>query len=63
MVCSLFEIFINNPKNLPEEWQATTDTPCSDVTAHTVADYIAGMTDRFALDEYAKLVESGVIKS
>ena len=33
-----------------------------EAAAHLVADYIAGMTDRFALDEHAKLTEQGVLK-
>ena len=34
----------------------------SKAAAHVVADYIAGMTDRFALEEHAKLTEQGVLK-
>ena len=61
VVCDLFDVFINDPTKLPDEWQAKTDVPGSEITAHAAADYIAGMTDRFALEEHAKLIEGGVM--
>jgi dGTPase len=50
----LFEAYADNPKILPEEVQER-----ATVTGlhRTVCDYIAGMTDRYALQEHAKLFD------
>ena len=40
------------------EWRALVDLPGSVATARLVADYIAGMTDRFALDKHARLLDT-----
>ena len=52
------EEFVNDPKKLPKEWQARSDFKGSEITARSVADYIAGMTDRFAYVEHAKLIKT-----
>ena len=57
IVRELFELFLTEPVCLPTEWRAQTDRPGSAVTARVVADYIAGMTDRFALDEHHRLFD------
>lgn len=58
---SLFEAFINDVRLLPPEHQAyAKDAKLSggeDHYARVVADYIAGMTDRFAINEYNRLFE------
>ena len=59
VVRSLFAAFMADPSSLPAEWQSKAGSTGSAETAHVVADYIAGMTDRFAVDEHAKLVEQG----
>jgi len=48
----LFIAFINNPKQLPAEYQRWIEEAG---LYQGVCDYIAGMTDRFAQDEYKKL--------
>jgi dGTPase len=48
----LFVAFINNPKQLPAEYQKWIEEAG---LYQGVCDYIAGMTDRFAQDEYKKL--------
>ena len=48
----LFVAFINNPKQLPIEYQRWIEEAG---LYQGVCDYIAGMTDRFAQDEYKKL--------
>ena len=58
IVCRLFEEFINDPTKLPKEWQAKSDIKGGEITARAVADYIAGMTDRFAYVEHAKLIKT-----
>ncbi len=52
VVTDLFELFHNEPDQLPGDWQINMDGPGGLKTARRVADYIAGMTDRFALDEH-----------
>jgi len=48
----LFTAFIKNPKQLPIEYQRWVEEAG---LYQAVCDYIAGMTDRFAQDEYKKL--------
>jgi len=53
----LFALFIAEPECLPDDWRARCDTAGSRKTARAVADYIAGMTDRFAFLEHQRLFE------
>lgn len=57
LVKDLFQLFINEPECLPTEWRQRTGGPASMRTARVVADYIAGMTDRFAADEHRRLFD------
>jgi dGTPase len=52
VVRELFAHYIAHPQDLPPEWQAQ---PIIGGQARRVADFIAGMTDRFALIEHARL--------
>src|SRR5262249_35985135 len=45
------------PQCLPSEWRQLAGGPGTSETARVVADYIAGMTDRFALDEHYRLFD------
>ena len=56
----LFEFFLKEPQCLPTMWQAQTIGADANKTAETVADYIAGMTDRFALEEHARIFNPAV---
>ncbi len=56
VVSELFELFVNQPKRLPPEWRTQARAPRTPRTARLVADYIAGMTDRFALGEHRRLM-------
>ncbi|RZJ18768.1 MAG: deoxyguanosinetriphosphate triphosphohydrolase [Brevundimonas sp.] len=51
----MFQLFMADPSVLPPEWsaKATTDDPHK--RARAVCDYIAGMTDRYAIEEHRKL--------
>ena len=49
-LCDLFRLFHDEPEKLPQEWAQGADVPHSAVTARVVADYIAGMTDRYAIN-------------
>jgi dGTPase len=49
IVRGLFSIFFADPDKMPEEW-ALASRPCDETgRARVVSDYIAGMTDRYAL--------------
>ena len=56
-VKDLFGLLLAEPECLPPEWKAGCDVPGSWRTARVVGDYIAGMTDRFALDEHRRLFD------
>lgn len=55
IVRELFQIFMQDVKLMPDEFQqrAKLDSPADQ--ARAVADYIAGMTDRYAIREYQRL--------
>ncbi len=57
VVSDLFELFLNEPQCLPTSWFRRAGAPASNQTARLVADYIAGMTDRYALKEHARLFD------
>src|SRR5262249_29450027 len=53
VVRDLFGHYRATPADLPEEWREGIGTSDAD-TSRRIADYIAGMTDRYALVEHAK---------
>ncbi len=55
VVRSLFAHYLANPQALPADWRAGAGAANSRQTARLVADYIAGMTDRFALEAHRML--------
>jgi dGTPase len=58
LVKDVFDALLEEPSCLPTTWQKLTDgRGGSQVTAVVVADYIAGMTDRFAYEEYKRLFD------
>ena len=57
VVKSLFQLFLNEPECLPVEWCKLAGDPGHVITAQVVADYVAGMTDRFAMDEHRHLFD------
>jgi dGTPase len=58
VVQELFGWFMDDPKRLPAGWQLATTGNGTPKTARVVADYIAGMTDRFAMDEHRRIFDS-----
>ena len=57
VVEALFPYFLANPYQMPERWHAEIRAADSQtVLARLVSDYIAGMTDRFALQEHERLI-------
>jgi dGTPase len=57
VVRGLFQLFLAEPGRLPAEWRAQTGGGEAE-RARIVADYLAGMTDRFALDEHRRLFDT-----
>lgn len=57
VVKDLFNLLVEEPECLPTEWRKSAGKPGSQETAELVADYIAGMTDRHALDEHRRLFD------
>ena len=53
----LFPLLLAQPELMPADWQADLDA-ARDQTgrARVVLDYVAGMTDRFAIAEYRRLI-------
>jgi dGTPase len=60
VTAALAELFMEDPSLLPDEWGERAGRPGSQRAAETVRDYIAGMTDRYARDEYRRLTDLGV---
>lgn len=62
VIRDLFPLFMARPDLLPPDWQADVAEARSETAmARVVLDYVAGMTDRFALQEHARLVQDGRI--
>ena len=57
VVKDLYALLAAEPECLPPEWQRVCDGKGQAGTARAVADYIAGMTDTFALDEHRRLFD------
>jgi dGTPase len=57
VVSDLFTLYVDEPECLPAEWRVGAEQPDRTLRARHVADYIAGMTDRFALDEHRRLFD------
>ncbi|MGA0715065.1 MAG: deoxyguanosinetriphosphate triphosphohydrolase [Gemmobacter sp.] len=56
VVNDLFPLYLGRPDLLPAEWQADVAAVADRAgLARIVADYVSGMTDRFALQEHARL--------
>ena len=58
VVEGLFRLFLDQPALMPADWANSIAAAGTDRTmlARIVADYIAGMTDRFALQEHERLI-------
>jgi len=58
VVADLFLHFSATPRDLPEEWREGFDALDSVGKERRIADYIAGMTDRYALSEHARFFKT-----
>ncbi len=62
VVNDLFPLYLERPDLMPERWQKFVTVAKDDTAlARLVCDYIAGMTDRFALLEHARLIRGGAL--
>lgn len=57
LVKDLFERLMDRPNCLPTEWYQKTIGMNKNKVAEIICDYIAGMTDRYAIDEHKKLFD------
>jgi dGTPase len=55
VVCDLFTRYIATPADMPVDWAQSADVSDELGRLRRVADFIAGMTDRYALIEHARL--------
>ena len=60
---ALFERFFDEVNLLPTDWQKEANKSDEMHKARVIADYLASMTDRYALLEYERIFETGPILS
>lgn len=62
VLSELFDLFLAEPNTLPTAWQKVQNESVTDddeaARARRVADYIGGMTDRFALEEHDRIFDA-----
>ena len=51
----MFQLFMAEPETMPPEWSGKAISGDETKRARAVCDYIAGMTDRYAIEEHRKL--------
>ena len=65
VVTDLFDLFMSEPNTLPNDWQFKDEKFLIDLSeserARIIADYIASMTDRYAIIEHQRLFDMGPI--
>lgn len=62
VVRRLFAHYQDQPEALPEDWRDQADSLEPQQRARLVSDYIAGMTDRYALMEYERIFKVEAVK-
>ncbi|PYE83988.1 deoxyguanosinetriphosphate triphosphohydrolase [Pseudoroseicyclus aestuarii] len=61
VVEDLFPLYMRDPSGLPKQWRKDVEEAEDETAlARLVGDYIAGMTDRFAIQEHARLTGSDI---
>jgi dGTPase len=58
IICELFTRYLRAPADLPPGWSSRGEEGSETDRARQIADFIAGMTDRFAIVEHARLFDS-----
>lgn len=63
VVRDLFPLFMEHTGELPRQWRKDVEEAGDEMTlARIVADYISGMTDRFAIETHARLLGSDMVE-
>ncbi|PCI48999.1 MAG: deoxyguanosinetriphosphate triphosphohydrolase [Alphaproteobacteria bacterium] len=62
VITDLFELFQAEPECLPTEWQTAQVMEDPGTRARHVADFIAGMTDRYAILEHKRLFDTSLFE-
>lgn len=57
VIRDLFGHFVAHPQDMPQGWAQDLDPDDTPRLTRRVADYIAGMTDRYALDQHARFFD------
>lgn len=60
VVVQLFDFYIQNPECLPPQFLKNIDINNKNEVAVTIADFIAGMTDRYAFRQHAKIFDNDI---
>ena len=60
VIHELFNMFFEQPDILPEDWGNSAKLLGEEERARLICDYIAGMTDQYALMEYRKLTDNDI---
>ena len=55
ILADMFALFVDEPEVLPPEWYAQARAADREGRARVVCDYIAGMTDGYAIEEHHRL--------
>ena len=57
IVADLFARYMDEPETMPEDWSSRAAQGDESARARAVCDFIAGMTDRFAIQQHASLFD------
>ncbi len=57
VVRDLFDVYFANPREMPGGWREGLDRAADRIKARDVADFLAGMTDTYALKEHRRLFD------
>lgn len=52
----MFPLFLHDPAQMPDSWRIAAEASADEThRARVVLDYVAGMTDRYAISEHQRL--------
>ncbi len=57
IVRDLFDAYFADPRAMPEGWREGLDRAQDRIKARSVADFLAGMTDTYAIKEHQRLFD------
>jgi dGTPase len=58
VVADLFQRYMRAPGDMPASWRAACERDATELRAAVVCDFVAGMTDRYALKEHRRLFDA-----